>query len=79
MIESAQPRHEEVEDEEGRCHTLWVRPYKTRENKIEGAVITLIDIDEIKKSQRELEQTLSYTQGILGTMREPLLVLDKRF
>ncbi len=27
--------------------------------------------------QAELEQTLSYAQGILGTMREPLLVLDK--
>ncbi len=27
--------------------------------------------------QAKLEQTLSYAQGILGTMREPLLVLDK--
>lgn len=29
--------------------------------------------------QTRLEQTLSYTQGILGTMREPLLVLNKNF
>ncbi|MDO8481691.1 MAG: ATP-binding protein [bacterium] len=27
--------------------------------------------------QAKLEQTLSYAEGILGTMREPLLVLDK--
>ena len=77
VMGSALPRHEEVEDEEGRFHTLWVRPYKTRENKVDGAVITLIDIDEIKKGKSELEQTLSYAQGILGTMREPLLVLDE--
>ncbi len=28
-------------------------------------------------ANREREQTLSYAEGILGTMREPLLVLDK--
>ncbi|MDO8492806.1 MAG: CheR family methyltransferase [bacterium] len=77
VIESVEPEHQEVEDEEGRWHTLWVRPYKTWDNKIDGAVITLIDINEIKKAQAKLEQTLSYAQGILGTMREPLLVLDK--
>ena len=77
VIESVQPQHQEVEDEEGRWHTLWVRPYQTWDNKIDGAVITLIDINEIKQGQRKLEQSLSYAQGILGTMREPLLVLDK--
>lgn len=77
VIESVQPRHQEVEDETGRCHTLWAHPYKTWDNKIDGAVITLIDIDEIKKGKRETEQALSYVQGILGTMREPLVVLDK--
>jgi len=77
VIESVQPQHQEVEDEEGRCHTLWVRPYQTGDNRIDGAVITLIDIDKAKQDQRKLKHTLSYTQGILSTMREPLLVLDK--
>ncbi len=77
VIENVQPQHQEIEDEERRFHTLWVRPYKTWDNKIDGAVMTLIDIDDVKKGKRELEQSLSYAQGILGTMREPLLVLDK--
>lgn len=77
VIESVETQHQEIQDEEGRWHTLWVRPYKTWDNKIDGAVITLIDINEAKQSQRRLEQALSYEQGILGTMREPLLVLDK--
>ncbi|MHB8660863.1 MAG: chemotaxis protein CheB [Minisyncoccota bacterium] len=77
VIDNVQPQHQEVEDEEGRWHTLWVRPYKTWDNKIDGAVITLIDVNEIKQGQKKLEHSLSYAQGILGTMREPLLVLDE--
>ena len=77
VIESVQPRHEVVKDEENRWYTLWVRPYKTWDNKIDGAIITLIDINDVKQGQAKLEQALSYAQGILSTMREPLLVLDK--
>ncbi len=77
VIESVQPRHEEVEDEKGRWYTLWVRPYKTWDNKIDGAIITLIDINEIKLAQSKLERSLDYAEAILGTMREPLIVLDK--
>lgn len=78
VIDKMQARHQEVEDEEGRWHTLWVRPYRTWDNKIDGAVITFIDIDEIKRGQAKIEQSLSYAQGILSTMREPLIVLDKQ-
>jgi two-component system CheB/CheR fusion protein len=76
VIASVQPKSVEVEDEDGRWYTLWVRPYRTQDNKIDGAVITLIDIDEVKR-RAKIERSLSYVQGILDTMREPLVVLDK--
>jgi two-component system CheB/CheR fusion protein len=76
VIASVQPKSVEVEDEEGRWYTLWVRPYRTQDNKIDGAVITLIDIDEVKR-RAKIERSLSYVQGILDTMTEPLVVLDK--
>lgn len=76
VIEHIQPEHEDVQDETGRWYTLWVRPYKTWDNKIDGAVITLIDINAIKKGQYQLERLLSFSQGILNTMREPHIVLN---
>jgi two-component system CheB/CheR fusion protein len=76
VIASVQPKSVEVKDEEGRWYTLWVRPYRTQDNKIDGAVITLIDIDEVKRRSK-IERSLSYVQGILDTMPEPLVVLDK--
>ncbi|MCW3999672.1 MAG: PAS domain-containing protein [Candidatus Bathyarchaeota archaeon] len=41
----------ELQDNNGRWFELRVRPYITEEKRIDGAVISLIDIDEIKKAQ----------------------------
>jgi two-component system CheB/CheR fusion protein len=38
-----------VTDKEGRPYSLRVRPYRTADDKIDGAVITLVDIDGMKK------------------------------
>ncbi len=39
----------EVRDNAGRWWSLRIRPYRTGESKIDGAVITLVDIDGVKK------------------------------
>jgi two-component system CheB/CheR fusion protein len=38
----------EVHDHEGRHYSMWIRPYRTSDNKIDGAVMTLFDITERK-------------------------------
>ncbi|MEK6302035.1 MAG: chemotaxis protein CheB [Acidobacteriota bacterium] len=58
----------EVQDAEGRWYSMQVRPYKTAENKIDGAVMVLADIDALKRSRD--------VTAILETMRGPLVVLD---
>ncbi len=45
VIETLTPRERKVADNEGRKYLLRVRPYRTTDNKIEGAVLTLVDID----------------------------------
>jgi two-component system CheB/CheR fusion protein len=45
VIETLRTRERRVTDKEGRPYSLRVRPYRTTENKIDGAVITLVDID----------------------------------
>ncbi|PYL09890.1 MAG: hypothetical protein DME33_02515 [Verrucomicrobia bacterium] len=49
VIETLGTRERRVTDKEGRPYSLRVRPYRTTENKIDGAVITLVDIDGEKK------------------------------
>jgi len=79
VIDTMESKNEEVLDEQGDWYTLWVRPYRTLDDKIDGAIITLMDINEIKLAQIAQQGNLSYIEGILGTMREPLVVLDKQF
>jgi two-component system, chemotaxis family, CheB/CheR fusion protein len=50
VIEDLEVRELEVKDRRGTTHLLRVRPYKTLDNRIEGAVIVLIDIDRIRKA-----------------------------
>jgi len=40
----------ESEDMEGRDYSLRVRPYRTTDNKIDGAVLTLVDLEGKKES-----------------------------
>jgi two-component system CheB/CheR fusion protein len=65
-VDSLATVEREVQDREGRWYSLRIRPYRTHENKIDGAVILLVDINEHK---RALELVMSVVQ-------EPMLSLD---
>lgn len=41
----------EIQDPNGRWYELRIRPYITEEKRIDGAVISFIDVDEIRKMQ----------------------------
>ncbi len=73
-IESVSSRELEVrENETGTWYLMRVRPYKTWDSKIDGAVISFQDIDAIK---RNLDQTRLYADSVIESAREPILVLD---
>jgi two-component system CheB/CheR fusion protein len=67
----------EVQDEDGHWYAMRVRPYRTTENRIEGAVLQLVDIDEIKRGVERLKRARDYAEAIVNTVREPLVVLHE--
>src|SRR5262245_23109230 len=75
VIDTVSVREVETRDGVGRWYSLRVHPYKTLENKIDGAVVSLVDIDALKKTEREIEAARDYSEAILRTTRNPLLVL----
>jgi two-component system CheB/CheR fusion protein len=46
----------EVQDRSGCWYRMQIRPYKTVENKIDGATLSLIDIDALKHHVNEAER-----------------------
>ncbi|MEJ0021861.1 MAG: EAL domain-containing protein [Candidatus Doudnabacteria bacterium] len=69
VIITGTPYKKDVQDLQGTWHSLQIHPSRSHDNKINGTVITLIDIDKLKTS-------LEYIEAVFDTVREPLLVLD---
>ena len=72
-------REREVRDTRGRWYSMLVRPYRTAEQMITGAVIVYQDIDERKHHAERVDQARRYAEAIIETVREPLLVIDASF
>jgi len=67
----------EFQDDRKHWYSVRIRPYKTTDNKIDGAVITYIDVNELKTSLEIAKNAQEYAEAIISVMRHPLLVLDK--
>jgi len=57
VLDSLVPKEVEVQTQTGTWYLLRIRPYRTLENVIEGAVITFTEITEIKKAQAALRES----------------------
>jgi two-component system CheB/CheR fusion protein len=57
VIDTVTAREREVQDTQGRHFLVRVRPYKTIENKIDGAVLIFIDIDSAKRAEEALRES----------------------
>jgi two-component system CheB/CheR fusion protein len=74
VIDNLASKDAEVQDRTGRWHLLRIRSYRTSDNKSDGAVAVLIDIDELKRSLA-LSRDL---RAIIETVRESLVMLDDK-
>ena len=57
VLDSLVPKEVEVQTQTGTWYLLRIRPYRTLENVIEGAVITFTEITEIKRAQAALRES----------------------
>ena len=78
VFETLVPKELEVETVSGEWYLLRIRPYRTLENVIEGAVITFTDISLTKKAQDALRdsEALRRLAVVLRDARDGILVQD---
>jgi two-component system CheB/CheR fusion protein len=76
VIDSMDSLEDEVQDKEGHWFSLRIRPYLTVDNRFDGAVLILVDIDDLKRSEQAIVASRDYAEGILRSIRYPLLVLN---
>lgn len=76
VIESFHPKTFEIKDKEENWYSVYIRPYRTMDNKIDGVVALFINITERKNLDRIVEEARAYAENIIDTMLEPLLMLN---
>ena len=78
VLDTLVPREVEVRTQAGVSYLMRIQPYRTLENVIEGAVITFVDISEIKRLEAVIKASRHrLCVDIVATVREPLVVLDR--
>jgi two-component system, chemotaxis family, CheB/CheR fusion protein len=71
------PPNREVGADNGAWYTRRILPYRTQDARVAGVVITFADISERKTAERAIEAARSYSDSIIDTIRQPLVVLDQ--
>ena len=76
VIESGAPYEEEVRGPIDRWFRLQIRPYLTVDKVLDGAVISVVDIDVLKRALGAAEWARDYAKATVEAVLTPLLVLD---
>ncbi|HEX7842624.1 MAG TPA: chemotaxis protein CheB [Kofleriaceae bacterium] len=83
VIDTKQALEAEVRDDSGRWYRLQIRPYRTAEDKIEGAVVLLVDIDAPKRALEERERLLEqlrhergFLEAVVQQMADGVLIAE---
>jgi two-component system CheB/CheR fusion protein len=66
----------EVHDRSDRWHRLQIRPRRAPEGQVDGAILSLVDIDELRSEVLLAQGARDSARSIVDAVQVPLLVLD---
>jgi len=79
VLSDLAPIRKEIRSRNSRWYNVRLRPYRTVDDKIDGVVITFVDVSErrqVEKALRKSEQQLQQQKRLIELTREPIFVWD---
>jgi two-component system CheB/CheR fusion protein len=79
ILSDLAPVKREIHSRSGRWYDIRMRPYRTVDDKIDGVVLTFVDISEqrdIEEALRASEQRLLHEKRLVELSREPIFVWE---
>jgi two-component system, chemotaxis family, CheB/CheR fusion protein len=83
VLASLQPFEREIVNADGLHYLKRITPYRTKENRIEGVVVTFIDIEKVKEAEEALtesyekyKQLFLSIEGVVFITNEEGVILD---
>jgi len=77
VLLSLAPIKRDVRIESGTWHLCSISPYRAQNDRIDGVIINLTDISDLKATEEELRYARGYAEAIINTIRRPLIVIDE--
>lgn len=78
VIDTVTMLEEETQSREGRWYRLQIRPYTTVDKRVDGAVLSIVDIDALKRALSAAEWARDYARASVEAVQTPLVVLDEK-
>jgi two-component system CheB/CheR fusion protein len=75
VIAGSRSVEREVRNRDGHWYSLRIRPFVSLDNAVDGAVLALVDIDELKRSNQAATAALAYAEATGDAMLDAYLVL----
>ncbi len=72
VVQTEQPCEREVRDRQGKWLFLRILPYRTKAKRIDGVVLTLIEITQVKRAQAELSNAVERRDEFLAMLSHEL-------
>jgi two-component system CheB/CheR fusion protein len=77
-IENVAMRELEVQDQSGHWYRKQIRPYLSADGKVDGAILSLMDIDALKRHVEQAEWSRDFAVSVVDAVLVPLVVLDEQ-
>lgn len=76
VLRTLVPIEREIHSQTGQWFLIRISPYRTLEDRIDGIVLTFVDVTGMKATEAALLETKEYNQTIVNTVHDGLLVLE---
>ena len=76
VLETLVPVPLEIETAAGHWFSRRIAPYRMGDGRIDGVVVSYLDVTEIKRAEGAAQDAKTYAENIVATVRDPLVVLD---
>ena len=76
VVDNLTAREWEVRGQDGRWFRMQIRPYRTADDRLDGAVLSFVDVDVLRRAIEEAESARDYAKSIVETVSSALVVLD---
>lgn len=73
------PAENEVQSRDGRWFMMRIRPYRTVEDRIDGVVLTFIDVTSRRETERKLSESQARYELLFNSIDEGFCVMDMIF